>query len=302
MNLVREGRLVAAGFALAAFAVPWLCVCLEQSLRQGLNPANWFVVLRGLHLYFIPVAILVALPQLAIVHVLFYHHEWWAFALAGYAFFSIHALIGRLLFYSRKGLNLYTERSPEQDVEHAAREHETVQRELWNELHILTSSRRIQQAYEKLDTYIDGRYREQDPVVHERLKDLQDKRLLLQHGVYYLQRLLDRKQNEQAWLLFKQCLAFDARFRPLSAEAFMQCTLGATRADAALVNDLLADFDRAYPDSSVSPSAQYRRSRVLLELLNQPAEARQVLKALSQTHPDFVATPRVQAYVKSLLG
>jgi hypothetical protein len=300
MNFIREDRLVAAGFAAFAYAAPWLTLCLEQSVREGLDPRNWLILLRGLHIFYIPISVLVFIPQLAIVHVLLYHHEWWAFTASGVAFIAIHALVGRSLFYAREGLDLYTERSPEQDAAAAAMAADQERADLWNDLHLLASSGKINAAYQKLDAWMDKRYIEQDPVVHERLKEMQDQRLMLTHAVHFLRRLLEADQTQKAWLLFKECLTYDDRFRPLTADAFLSLTRGATRADAVLVNDLLADFDMAYPDSPAAPQAAYRRARILRELLNEPELAREVLARLAHDHPDFVAQPKIKAYLRSL--
>jgi TolA-binding protein len=79
-----------------------------------------------------------------------------------------------------------------------------------------------------------------------------------------------------------------------------QLTRSAGPEDAGIVNELLADFPDAYPDSPLIPDALFRRARVCLELLNDTATGRELLAAVARDYPEFARGEPFQRYRQRL--
>ena len=303
--LIPLGVLVALGpqpspaaIVLSALIFPllWLAVMLEGSLIEGLHPANLWRIVSGLNVFYLPTAMLVSTYVGMLVYNILYWHDILIFAATGYLYLLGHGLTGKILYWRRGPLYLHTERSPEQDRAQELQDRYATLNALITELHQLCNTGRIVEAHDRLNAYIGGAFEEMDPIIHERLLDFQDKRLTLQHAVYYLERLLDADKRLKAWTLFKSCVAMDDRFRPLNDEALLVLTGAAPREDALLIDEVLKDFPSAYPDSQIIPDVMFRRARVLIELLGNRDAGHQLIREIALAHPKFAARARYRNY------
>ncbi len=285
------------GSAAVLLSLPWLGVNLEGSISDGLRPSTLQRLIKGLKFDLGGHAVLTLIGPGSMAYAIKFNSIVF-FALAGYLFLVSQAAMGRLLYHRRAQLDLFTERSPEQLLEFERAEEQHRLDELFNELNAICKTGRVQEAYQRLDEFMRDSYTTLDPQFHERLLLFQDKRLTLEHGVRYLQRLLDRKETKQAWQVFKACLEHDDRFRPFTDEAFIKATRGAGTQDAAQIAELLADFDRAYPDSHLAANAKFRRARVLIELLDDESQGREVLAEIKTEHAEFAQGPLFRNYRK----
>lgn len=285
----------AVAIATLVLSVFWLSVNLEGSITDGLRPATLGKLIKGLNIDLAGYAVLIFIGLGGLAYAI-KANSILLLGLAGYLFLVCQATMGRLLYYRRKELELFTERSPEQLLEIEFAEEANRRDKLFNELNTLCGSGRVQDAHQLLDGFIRDQYVALDPQMHERLLLFQDKRLTLEHGVRYLQRLLDRKETRQAWKVFKTCLQHDDRFRPLTDEAFIKVTRGADKQDAEQVAELLADFNRAYPESHLTANAKFRHARVLIELLDDEARGREILNDIEATHPEFAQRKAFRGY------
>ena len=132
--------------------------------------------------------------------------------------------------------------------------------------------------------------------VGERAADVQ----CLEHAVRYLQRLVDKGELRKAWTLMKECLHMDGQFRPPSDATTMALTRSASREDAGLVNNMLADFATVYPGSLLIPDALFRRARINIEILNDGHTGLALVSLIASEHPEFAATEPFQRYRKRL--
>ena len=283
------------GIAALVLSVLWLGVNLQGSISDGLKPTTVRRLIKGLKFDLAGHALLVFIGLGGVAYAIKFNSILF-FGAAGYLFLVCQAAIGRLLYYRRVELDLFTERSPEQHLDEELAEEQHRQDELFNELNTICTTGRIQEAHQLLDEYIRDRYTTLDPQMHRRLLLFQDKRLTLEHGVRYLQRLLDRKETRSAWEVFKTCLQHDDRFRPFTDEAFIKVTRGADKQDAEQVAELLADFDRAYPESHLAANAKFRHARVLIELLDEEPRGREILNDIEATHQEFAQRHAFRKY------
>jgi len=282
------------------FPLAYLGTALEESLFAGLRPAYAWRLISGLNLSYLLVVLLLSGAAFGLAFALLEDRRLPVLAVSGYAFLAAHGFTGWLLYAYRGSLELETERSPEQDAAAAqlaaAREID----ELVEELSRLSTTGRLLTASERLEAFLGDRAAELDPVLHERLRRVQDPRLFLEHGVHYLQRLAERGEHGKAWAVFKDCLAHDERFRPLSDDVLLQLTRAAGREDARLVEQLLEDFPRAYEDSALASQAAFRRARVKIELLGEGTEGVVLLQELARADAEFSAGEEYQRYLARL--
>jgi hypothetical protein len=171
---------------------------------------------------------------------------------------------------------------------------------LFDELHRLCVSGSLKKAYDQLVSYMGEDIDQLDPIIYQRLIDFQDKRLTLQHGVHYLQRLADRGDKKKAWTVMKTCLRHDEQFRPLTAQTLLDLTRAAQQDDAAFVNEVLSNFAEAYPDSELISHARFRQARVASELLGDAHCGRELLLENSKSDPEFARSDEFQSYAKRL--
>ena len=285
--------------AVAAFVLVYplfyLAVALEESLLAAFNPEFVTRVLKGLNFSYLVLAPLLSGSALVLVHVVAKEPVWWL-APVGFAYLLVHGFCGVLLYLHRHGLELHTQRSPEQArAEQALAEARRLD-ELMQETHRLSASGHLDAAIARLDAFLGDETRQRDPILHERLREVHDERLFLEHGVHYLQRLAEAGELRKAWAVCKDCLERDERFRPVSDEALLDMLKVAGRDDARLVETLLSDFSDAYPASQLGGEALFRRARINIELLGAGAEGIALLKRLEAEYPEFAAGDRYQRY------
>jgi hypothetical protein len=278
------------------FPLLWLGVMLEGSLAEGLHPASLWRIISGLNVFYLAAAALLSGCIGVFFYSLVYWHDLFVFAATGYLYLFCHGLAGKILYWRRGPLYLHTERSPEQDHARELAGRHAALNQLFDELQQLCNTGRVVAAHDKLVRHIDGAFEEMDPIVHERLLGFQDKRLTLQHAVYYLGRLLAADKRPKAWALFKTCVEMDDRFRPLEDSALLELTGAAPREDTLLVDEVLSDFATAYPDSQLIAAVKFRRARILVELLGRVETGHELIREIAQTHPEFAAEQRYRDY------
>ncbi|MEM8769931.1 MAG: hypothetical protein AAGE43_21050, partial [Pseudomonadota bacterium] len=200
----------------------------------------------------------------------------------------------------RRALDLATLKSPEQTLAEALEAEQRSLDQLLHEIHTHIGAGSFATAVQKLEAFVAEDPETLDPFMHERLKEFQDDRMLLEHGVRYLQRLADRGEMRKAWTLMKACLARDELFRPFKDETLLALTRAAGREDVGVVDSVLADFPRAYPESTHVPEALFRRARVNIELLKDGETGLKLLAEIERDHPSFAGTAPFQNYRKRL--
>ncbi len=209
---------------------------------------------------------------------------------ASYVFVLGHVIAGRLLYSRRAQLSAdvplaagivprTVTTQPSQRLE-----------PLLVELHRLCRVDRVAEAVRKLEAFLSvDRYAGDEPT-HQRLLQFHDRRLLLEHSWHYLNRLVATHKLPRAWLLLRDALAIDAMFRPATDTMVLQLIAVAPQGDALSVDALLADFERAYPDSELTDEALLARARVLAGQLGQHLEALAVLEQIATQFPARAAT------------
>lgn len=282
------------------FPLFWLNVALNGSLFGSFHPKRIYQLVTGLGGQYLLIVLLVSGGAGYFAYVTLWQHNIILLFLAAYAFLLSSMLAGQLLFMRRNHLDLHTEKSPEQERGHDELARVDEINRLFNELHRLCVSGNLTKANDRLTAYIGSNTHELDPVIHQRLLEFHDKRLTLEHAARYMQRLADRGEKKKAWALLKECLSRDRQFRPHSDQALLDLTRAAEKDDAAIVNQVLANFAETYPHSKQIPDALFRRARVVTELLGDATNGRQLLQDISQAYPQFADTDEFQRYAKRL--
>lgn len=284
----------------ALFAFVYLSVALEESFFAGLHPSRIMKVLTGLGIWNLAVMLFLSVTAGYMFYVIIWQHNILLFFLSAYAFVVGNMLTGLVLFARRNQLILHTEKSPEQErAQEIIAEAESMDR-LFEVLHRLCDSGNLRKAYKQLEEYIAEASHDIDPQVHRRLLNFQDKRLTLEHSVHYLERLVQCGEPKKAWAILLESLSIDNRFRPLSDQTLLDLTHAAEKDDAREVSLVLADFATIYPESQLVPHALFRRARVVLELLRDTTLGTELLREITNQHPEFAATPDYQDYTKRL--
>ncbi len=288
--------------ALPALLLPlfWLGLMLNDALFSAFRPEQLVRIVGGLNVFYPLLMLLVSGSLFYLHHTLLYNASLLHIVLSGVAFLFANVLSGALVFARRRSLGLGTLRSPEQALAEALEAEQRKLDQLLHDIHTHAGAGSFATAVQKLEAFVADDPDSLDPFIHERLKTFQDERLLLEHGVRYLQRLAERGETRKAWTLMKTCLERDERFRPLSDETLLALTRAAGREDVGIVNAVLADFAKAYPDSELIPEALFRRARVNIELLKDGATGLELLAEIARDHPDFASTAPYQDYRRRL--
>ncbi len=278
------------------FPLFWTGIVLDDAPFRYLQPAMAARLVGGLGIYF-PVAVLLISGSFGWMHyALQYASDFLNLLGSAFAFLFANLFYGILLYHRRHELDLQTMKSPEQTL---AAEIEAEQKRIdriFHDIHTHMNAGSYADAIRLVEATVAEDPVNQDPLMHERLKDYQNERLLLEHAVRYLGRLMSRGENRKAWALMKECVDRDERFRPPGGETLLKLTKSAAREDAGIVNALLADFANAYPDSPLIPDAHFRRARVCLELLRDTATGTELLKRIARDYPAFAASEPFQRY------
>jgi len=269
------------------FPFLWTGIVLDDAPLGFFQPARALQLIRGLGLYYVASVLLISGSIGYLHYSLQYASSFLNLLLSPFAFLFGNLLYGIILYHRRHELDLTTLKSPEQALaEEIAAEQRRID-QLFHDIHTHVNAGSYVDAIRLLEAQVAEDPRTQDPLIRERLKAYQNERLQLEHAVRYLARLVERDENRKAWALLKECLAVEPRFRPPEADMLFQLTRSAGPEDAGIVNELLADFPNAYPDSQLIPDALFRRARVCIELLRDMTTGRELLATISRNYPDF---------------
>ncbi|MGE0621132.1 MAG: hypothetical protein AB7I04_20270 [Pseudomonadales bacterium] len=300
--LFLNGPVLQAWLILPAAVLPfvWIGVLLDESLWGGLTPQRLVRLVSGLGSSTLLAVVLVS-GSLGYLHYSLLHAPGVLNLLASpFVFLYGNVLLGVLLYSRRQALNLHTKKSPEQALAATLAEDRRILDKLFHDLQTHMNAGSYATAIAKLEAYVAEDPLDRDPFLHERLREHGDHRVTLEHAVRYLQRLVERDELRRAWTLLKECLVLDDRFRPLTDTALLALTRAAGREDALLVDELLEDFDTAYPESPLLPDARFRRARVQIELLRNGETGLRLLAELARDHPEFAAGEPFQRYRRRL--
>ncbi|MEM8769862.1 MAG: hypothetical protein AAGE43_20690, partial [Pseudomonadota bacterium] len=242
--------LVLPGLLLPLF---WLSLMLDDALFSAFQLEKLGRILGGLNVFYPLLIVLVSGSLFYLHHTLLYNSSLLHIVLSALAFLFANVLSGSLVYTRRRALDLATLKSPEQTLAEALEAEQRSLDQLLHEIHTHIGAGSFATAVQKLEAFVAEDPETLDPFIHERLKEFQDERLLLEHGVRYLQRLADRGETRKAWTLMKACLVRDELFRPFKDETLLALTRAAGREDVGVVDSVLADFARAYPESTHVP-------------------------------------------------
>ncbi|NJN51170.1 MAG: hypothetical protein HC809_04705 [Gammaproteobacteria bacterium] len=223
-----------------------------------------------------------------------------AVAGASYLFVLGHVLAGRVLYLRSEALAPADHFEVlSQTVAHDLDPARAIEG-LLVDLHRLCGVDRIDAADRQLEAFLTHYGHDLDEQIHQRLLRFQDQRLLLTHGWHYLDRLVARHKTGRGWQLLRHCLTQDALFRPGSGEVVLSLVAAAPPADAHLVTDLLADFERAYPSHPQLPQALELRARWLAQELGRDGEAVALLIDVERRFPVYATAPGFQSLLMRL--
>ena len=227
-----------------------------------------------------------------------------ALLIACYAFMLGHVLAGRVLYVCRDRLGLAT--LPANDPAHVAAVADTKAIEaLMVELHRLCAVDRVERANKMLEGFLEKDSYANDERIHQRLERFHDKRLRLEHNWHYLNRLLDANKAVRAWMLLRESLDVDPLFRPGTADAALALAAAAPATDAAYVDLLLGDFERAYADSERAPEGVFEHARWLVSKLERVDAALERLSVIERQFPEWAEEPQFVSFrerVRRLAG
>jgi hypothetical protein len=282
------------------FPLLWLGILLDDRLLAGFLPRTFARLVGGLNVFY-PLAALLASGSVGYLHyTLLYAPSLVNLVLSAFAFLFANTGLGLLLYGRRRALDLHTRRSPEQMLAESLAAEQLALDRLFHDIQMHVKAGSFGTAMAKIESYVAADPANLDPFMHERLLEFRDDRLTLQHAVRYLERLVDRGETRKAWMLLKECLSRDERFRPQRDATLLSLTRSAGREDVGLVNQVLADFEVAYPGSPLIPDAAFRRARVCIELLRDGETGLKLLAGISNDHPDFAASDTFQRYRRRL--
>jgi hypothetical protein len=275
----------------------WLGLVLEDSMFRGLNPRHVWHLTAGSAYLFPVIAGLVAGGSGLLVYVALWKENVLLVGGSAFVFLAAQSLAAWLVFVRRNEMGLFTAWSPEQEVAAEAMNEARAQDDLLESLAERCARGQFGEAYAKLNAYIATDYAHLDPVMHDRLARFDHPQLFLEHSVHYLHRLYDAGERRKAWAILSECVAVDEDFRPMDAETLFTLTRFARAGDARLVDLLLGDFERDYPDSELIADALFRRARVLIELLNYKDRGIPILERIVEEFKEFHAIEEVRGYL-----
>ena len=286
---------------IACLAPAWILLMSEESVFAAFSPVHWWVLLKGLGVLIVPAVALITLALGGVTYSLYADASTLVLPFVAYGYLLAHALVGRMLYWRRHHLDWPTDLSPEQT---ALAEHEALLtdiRSLLTDAHRLCSTDQLGAAHVTVDRFLQthpGASMQQiDPIMHTALQDFQDQRLMLLHALDYLHRLHDGGKPNIAWGVFRTSLEHDPQFRPRTGAAVLAMAEHAsTEEDAAVIEPVLADFARAYPEDELIPNAEFRRARLLIEVLGEPERGSDVLRTLQGRYPRFAQLDLFKSY------
>ena len=174
--------------------------------------------------------------------------------------------------------------APARDMAAKSVELDTAIEMLLVDLHRLCGVDRVDRAALRLEAFLRLHDRPGlDERMHQRLQHFQDKRLMLQHSWHHMNRLIAAGKLSRAWGLMRESLDVDAAFRPGSADDLLTLIRAAEPSDARCVERLLADFERAYPNSERLGDALFERAKCAMQL----GQRETVLELLGRIEAEF---------------
>ncbi len=293
---------IGAFAAIAVVPASVILMILGERIGDGLDPRRLAGFVRGLGVAYLALAIAFWIGYGGIFMVIWFADQraFVGFLAAGYALLLAHDFAGRIVFSRRRELTLETERSPEQDVAAEVATEEAELKRVLFELHRLCSVDRYREAFQRLDTHLARQNYRNDPRAHELLQHFQGRPLALEHGFAYIERLLASGKALSAWDVCKRCLDEDELFRPRSDRSLMSLVSQSGHADASYAERLLADFARAYPDSTLGANATFRLAQIKIEHLDDRAGGVALLRAIRDEHARFSRLTAFRDYIGRL--
>lgn len=282
------------------FPLLWLGILLDDRLLAGFFPETFTRLMGGLNVFYLLAALLASGSVGYLHYTLLYASSLVNLILSAFGFLFANTGLGLLLYGRRRALGLHTKRSPEQTLAESLAAEQLALDRLFHDVQMHVKAGSFGTAMTKIESFVAQDPANLDPFMHERLLEFRDDRLTLEHAVRYLERLVDRGETRKAWMLLKECLSTDDRFRPLRDATLLSLTRSAGREDVGLVNQVLADFDVAYPDSTLIPDAAFRRARVCIELLRDGETGLKLLAGIRKDYPDYAASEAFQRYRRRL--
>jgi hypothetical protein len=218
-----------------------------------------------------------------------------AVLLGSYAFVLGHVLAGRVLYLCRDRLGLLT--LLEKDPLHVAAVADTNAIEaLMVDLHRLCGVDHVDRAGKLLEEFLEQDGYALDERIHQRLEVFHDQRLRLEHSWHYLNRLLAANKTLRAWALLRESLDADPLFRPGSADAALTLVAAAPATDAAYVDLLLSDFERAYTGSERAAEGVLEHARWLVAKLERVDSALERLGVIERQFPAMADDPQFRSF------
>ena len=274
---------------------------LEEAFLAGLDPRRVAGFVAGLGPAYLVFAVLLyaGIAVLYVACVVVAPPNVVAVLVASYAFMLGHVLAGRVLYLCRDRLGLLT--LLEKDPEHVAAVADTKAIEaLMVELHRLCSVDRVERANKMLEGFLEKDGFINDERIHQRLYLFHDKRLQLEHNWHYVNRLLDANKVLRAWALVRESLDVDPLFRPGTADAALTLVAAAPATDAAYVDLLLNDFERAYADSERAGEGVFEHARWLVAKLERVDAALERIAVIERQFPETADDPRFRSFRDSV--
>jgi hypothetical protein len=216
-----------------------------------------------------------------------------------YLLILAHHLAGRLLFRHRLALALATETSPEQQHAAEAAAAQGHFRELLVDLHRLCATDRVDEAYARLAAYLAAPDGLEEESVYLALKDFHDPRLRLEHAYHYIGRLAARRERRRAWQVLVEAVSEDRAFRPASDELLISLVNLAEPDQAPVVEAMLDDFERRFPDSHLTANALFRLARARIDDLGNRDAGVALLDRIAREFPQFAGQQRFVDYRSS---
>lgn len=247
------GTVLAVGYAAILPAVLAVMVVDERFLA-GLDATRVarFVATLGWGYVPLAAALYVAYAALYAACIHAQPNVLWVLA-ANVVFVLGHVVAGRVIHHHRHALSVPVSENVGPTVDAAAATTAAIEA-LMIDLHRLCGVDRIDDAGDQLERFLSAHGFELDERIHRRLQALQDPRMLQEHTWHYLDRLIAANKLPRAWLLLKQALDREHRFRPRTADGLLALLTQATPEDADYVDGLLEDFERIYPGSQRPPT------------------------------------------------
>ena len=167
-----------------------------------------------------------------------------------------------------------------------------------NELHILLSEGKIDEAKARLKQRVQGQADEDlHAQYHKLLKLSDDKAELAHHGGQYVQLLLAGSQASKAAEIYGDCINADPNFSLNDGRQvyeMAQLVFSSGHYDTAL--HILNRFAQRFPGHQVIPHAYFLAAKILCENKGQDAQAEKIISGLLKQYPNHDLSAELRAY------